>query len=204
MNNTNDILDTQHSSNSRTVNDESVCSFDDIQPFFDDQSRVISKLLITLGNDSSPKSKHIQHPRRYKFLRSWLISSIISVSFAVFWGATLSNYVYDTAFLILSLCIEAAFVYISIKSIAMVIYIIRHNPATSSLDRMLDCLDVTGSRLSVLTNPYSDSDSMLRTILLSIAASFAFLIVFNAPYTGTVHDTESKWQLMYIIDNLNT
>ena len=204
MNNTNDLLDNQHSPNFQAVNEGAVCSFDDIQPFFDDQSRMISKLLVTLGDDSSPKNKHFPLPRRHKVLRSWLISSMISVSFAVFWGAVLSNHAYDTAFLVLSLCIEAAFVYLSVKSVSTVIYIMRHNPATSSLDRMLDCLDGAESRLSVPTNPFADSDSMLRTIFLSVAASFAFLFVFTSSYTGALNDTESRLHLMYILDNLNT
>ena len=204
MNNTNDILDNQYTSNFLTVNDETVCSFDDIQPFFDDQSRMISKLLVTLGGYSSSKNKHFQLPRRNKVLRSWLVSSMISVSFAVFFGGVLSNYAYDTAFLVLSLCIEAVFVYLSVKSVSTVIYIMRHNPATSSLDRMLDCLDGAEQRLPVLSNPFADSDSMLRTIFLSVAASFAFLFVFTSPYTGAVNDIESKLHLVYILDNLNT
>lgn len=151
----------------RTFDEEP--SFDDLQPYFDEQARRIAAILdspevkpLTI-NMSAATTKH------RRILRAWRVSALFFLAVSIYWGVALWHLADDTYLRIFSVILEAVFLVISIRSIFTVISILRCSPHRRRDTRACLRPVKSGSRSFVV--------NLERFVSLGVAASSVILLV---------------------------
>lgn len=111
--------------------------FDDLQPFFDEQSRHLSTLLSHPSAQLTTLNFRHALTFRRQMLRCWLPLAIFSISVSVIWAFNLWNYNYDRAYIFYNIIAEIILTVAAVHASVIAIAILLHHPARSSFDSML-------------------------------------------------------------------
>ena len=179
--------------NNNTCDD--IPSFDDLQPFFDEQSRRLDAILD--HPEAQPKSLNRSHANtaRIRLLRAWGIFASICLAISVYWGIALWSHNFDIYYRVFTLVLEAIFISLTIDSASTAISLLRHNPADVSFDRMQHTARHSTTAPHLLSDfPKTHSPSkptnvflfsnFKRTIPIGAAASLMLVLVSCATKVG--------------------
>lgn len=155
------------------LHDDGIPSFDDLQPFFDEQSRRIAAVVdrpearprnIANANATSPRRRSI---------RRWCLFAVLFLAASVYWGIDLWRHDFDIYYNTYKLFLEGLFIFLFAKSVETIIYIYRHNPAKANPLRM-----------ALYKNPQQRLFNLKRIAYVGVVTSFMVFFFSNASIVG--------------------
>lgn len=193
-------------------------SFDDLQALFDEQDRHLSAILAR--PDAHPRTLNPTHAGtlRRRMVREWAAIAIICIAFAIGWGIALWHYNYDIYFLVFNLFLEAVYIGFATYAILSCRSILRHNPDSTSFDRMLryalssDIISPELQHKKSHSSPFvvgvqkpSFNFSRVASVVIASTCTLAFIscsTVAGDGYTMTKFDRALRMESINNVDEL--
>lgn len=117
--------------------------FSELQTLWDEQAAFIDRAIAlsdATRKEASPKASHPYVPIRQRMLAAFGVLSVVAVAAAVYWGILIPALAYTTLFLVVSLTIEAIYIFLAAQCLCQTVSLIVLDPARVGLLRMSRCI----------------------------------------------------------------